>query len=70
MELGVAQGFMEKTGAWYSYRGERLGQGKDNVRTYLKEHPEMAKELEAKIRESALPQTVSAEVDSELETET
>ncbi len=69
MELGVAQGFMEKTGAWYSYRGERLGQGKDNVRTYLKEHPEMAKELEAKIRESALPQTVSAEVDSELETE-
>ena len=70
MELGVAQGFMEKTGAWYSYRGERLGQGKDNVRTYLKEHPEMAKELEAKIRESALPQTVSAEADSELETET
>jgi recombination protein RecA len=69
MELGVAQGFMEKTGAWYSYRGERLGQGKDNVRTYLKEHPEMAKELEAKIRESALPQTVSAEADSELETE-
>ena len=70
MELGVAQGFMEKTGAWYSYRGERLGQGKDNVRTYLKEHPEMAKEIEAKIRESALPQTVSAEVDNELETET
>ena len=70
MELGVAQGFMEKTGAWYSYRGERLGQGKDNVRTYLKEHPEIAKELEAKIRESALPQTVSAEADSELETET
>ena len=70
MELGVAQGFMEKTGAWYSYRGERLGQGKDNVRTYLKEHPEMAKEIEAKIRESALPQMVSAEVDNELETET
>jgi recombination protein RecA len=69
IELGVAQGFMEKTGAWYSYRGERLGQGKDNVRTYLKDHPEICKDLEAKIRESALPQTVSVEADSEMETE-
>ncbi|MGH8596514.1 MAG: recombinase RecA, partial [Gammaproteobacteria bacterium] len=69
IEMGVAQGLLEKTGAWYGYRGERLGQGKDNVRTYLKDHPEIAQDLEAKIRASALPQAVSAEVDSELEAE-
>ena len=69
IELGVAQGLMEKTGAWYSYKGERLGQGKDNVRTYLKEHPEIAREIEARIRETALPQTLVVDADSELEAE-
>ncbi|MGD9602825.1 MAG: recombinase RecA [Gammaproteobacteria bacterium] len=69
IELGVAQGLMEKTGAWYSYKGERLGQGKDNVRTYLKEHPEIAHEIEARIRETTLPQTLGADADSELEAE-
>ena len=69
IELGVAQGFMEKTGAWYSYQGERLGQGKENVRVYLKEHPEICTELEAKIREVALPQAVAVESDGDLEAE-
>ncbi len=46
---------VEKAGAWYSYNGTRIGQGKDNVRTYLKEHPEMADEIEAKIRAILLP---------------
>jgi recombination protein RecA len=54
IELGVAQGLIEKSGAWYSCNGERIGQGKDNVRQYLKEHQEMSKELEAKIRAQAL----------------
>ena len=54
IELGVQQGLIEKSGAWYSCNGERIGQGKDNVRQYLKEHPEMSKELEAKIRTQAL----------------
>ena len=54
IELGVAQGLIEKSGAWYSCNGERIGQGKDNVRQYLKEHPEMSKELETKIRAQAL----------------
>jgi recombination protein RecA len=54
IELGVAQGLIEKSGAWYSCNGERIGQGKDNVRQYLKDHPEMSKELEAKIRAQAL----------------
>ena len=44
---------VEKTGAWYGYNGDRLGQGKDNAREYLKEKPEMAKEIEAKIRLAA-----------------
>jgi len=69
IELGVAQGFMEKTGAWYSYSGERLGQGKDNVRVYLKEHPNITQELEAKIRASALPQVTVAEINDEVEAE-
>ena len=42
---------MQKAGAWYSYGDDRIGQGKDNAREYLKEHPEAAAELEAKIRQ-------------------
>ena len=41
---------VDKAGSWYSYNGDRLGQGKDNVRTYLKENPELALEIENKIR--------------------
>ncbi len=50
IELGVKLGLIDKAGAWYSYNKERIGQGKDNVRDYLIEHPAMAKEIEAKIR--------------------
>jgi len=50
VELGVAQNIIEKSGAWYGYKGERIGQGKDNTRDYLKEHPELSAEIEAKIR--------------------
>jgi recombination protein RecA len=50
IELGVAHNIIEKSGAWYAYRGEKIGQGKDNTRDYLKEHPELAAEIEAKIR--------------------
>jgi recombination protein RecA len=55
IEMGVAQGFMDKSGAWYSYKGDRLGQGKENVRTYLKEHPAIAAEIEASIRAASMP---------------
>ncbi|HTN66175.1 MAG TPA: recombinase RecA, partial [Burkholderiaceae bacterium] len=41
---------VEKSGAWYSYNGERIGQGKDNARNYLKERPELAREIENKVR--------------------
>jgi recombination protein RecA len=53
LEIGVLQGVLEKSGAWYIYNGDRLGQGKDNSRDFLKENPALAKEIEAKIREKA-----------------
>jgi len=55
IEVGVAQGIVDKAGAWYSYDGNRIGQGKDNVRKYLKENTAMAEEIEAKIRSTLLP---------------
>ncbi|MCZ7563409.1 MAG: recombinase RecA [Burkholderiales bacterium] len=51
LELGVQAGVVEKSGAWYAYKKDRIGQGKDNAREYLKEHPELAAEIEARIRE-------------------
>jgi len=53
LELGVAHGVLEKSGAWYIYNGDRLGQGKDNARDYLEENPQLAREIEAKIRDKA-----------------
>ena len=54
IDLGVDQGIVQKSGAWYSYGKERIGQGKENSRVYLKEHPEMAQDLEDKIRAACL----------------
>jgi recombination protein RecA len=53
LEIGVLQGVLEKSGAWYIYNGDRLGQGKDNSRDFLKENEALAKEIEGKIREKA-----------------
>jgi recombination protein RecA len=53
LELGVIHGVVEKSGAWYIYNGDRLGQGKDNCREFLKENTAMAREIEQKIREKA-----------------
>ena len=50
IELGVAQKLIDKSGAWYAYQGEKIGQGKDNSREYLREHADIAAEIEAKIR--------------------
>ena len=52
VELGVLHKFVEKAGSWYAYNGEKIGQGKDNAREYLKEHPAIATEIENKIREA------------------
>jgi recombination protein RecA len=50
IELGANLKLVEKAGSWYSYNGEKIGQGKDNAREYLKSHPEIANEIDAKIR--------------------
>ena len=55
IDLGVKHGLVEKAGAWYSYNEERIGQGKDNVRLFLKEHPEMAADIESRLRALLLP---------------
>ncbi|GAA5233925.1 recombinase RecA [Verticiella sediminum] len=52
IDLGVQAGVVDKAGAWYSYSGERIGQGKDNVREFLKARPELAFEIENRVRES------------------
>jgi len=65
LELGVNHGVLEKSGAWYIYNGDRLGQGKDNCRDFLRENPDLAREIEAKIREKAgivAPAPAAAEV--------
>ena len=60
IELGVKEGIVDKAGAWYSYNGDRIGQGKDNVRNFLKENPEMAQDIERQLREKLLPQKAAA----------
>ena len=54
IDLGSEHGIIDKSGAWYSYKGERIGQGKDNVRNFLKEHPETARDIEAQVRAKLL----------------
>jgi len=55
IELGSQQGIIEKSGAWYSYKGERIGQGKDNARVYLQQHKDVAHEIEEQVRTRLLP---------------
>ena len=67
VDLGVQQGLIEKSGAWYSYKGDRIGQGKENARQFLKTNPAICAEIEAQIRANAFPQPVTAEGDAEAE---
>jgi recombination protein RecA len=56
IEIGVLHNMVEKSGSWYSYKGERIGQGKDNARTFLQQHPEIAKDIELQIRTKLIPE--------------
>jgi recombination protein RecA len=56
IELGVLHNLVEKSGSWYSYKGERIGQGKDNARTFLQQHPEISADIEAQIRAKLIPE--------------
>ena len=60
LDYGVAHGIVEKSGAWYGYGNDRIGQGRDNARRFLKEHPEAAGEIEATLRERMIPSRVAA----------
>jgi recombination protein RecA len=60
IDLGVQHGLIDKAGSWYSYGEDRIGQGKENVREFLRAHPETAMEIEQKIRAKLLPATVDA----------
>ena len=64
IDHGVQQGIVDKSGSWYSYNGDRVGQGKENAREFLIEHPDIAAEIEAQIRNRLLPGTVLTEVPS------
>jgi recombination protein RecA len=69
IDLGVANNLIEKSGAWYAYKGNRIGQGKENTRNYLREHPAIADEIEALIRtklmEAKLPPSTGAVAEGE-----
>ena len=69
VDLGVKEGLVDKAGAWYSYKDDRIGQGKDNVRVFLKENPEIANEIEEQIRAKLLPTIPVEELTEETETE-
>ena len=66
IDLGVKAGLVEKSGAWFSYKGEKLGQGRENAKIFLREHPEVADEIETKIRADAGHLTVEMMGDDEV----
>jgi len=57
--MGVKEGFVDKSGAWYAYNGDKIGQGKANACKFLEENKELAMEIEAKVREKLMPKPVS-----------
>ena len=65
IDLGVKNGLVEKSGAWYSYNGERIGQGRDNVREFLRENKQMAADIDGKLREMLLDNVKGAAEDVE-----
>lgn len=69
IDMGVKLDIVDKAGAWYSYNGERIGQGKDNVRNFLKEHPDMAADIDGRIRAELLGTDEKAEPKEETEAE-
>jgi recombination protein RecA len=66
IDMGVSCNIVDKAGAWYSYDGERIGQGKDKVRSFMKENPAIASEIEAKIRATLMPDPKSLPVEEDI----
>ncbi|RMF18908.1 MAG: recombinase RecA [Gammaproteobacteria bacterium] len=70
LDMGVQLKLVDKAGAWYSYKGDKIGQGKANAARYLEEHPEVAQEIEQAIREQLMPQVTPSETKAATESET
>jgi recombination protein RecA len=71
IDLGVTHNIVDKSGAWYSFGGERIGQGRDNARNFLKANPEMARQIEERVRAVACPTPVASDEEAaEVEAET
>jgi recombination protein RecA len=66
IDLGVKHGFVDKSGAWYSYNSDRIGQGKENVREFLVQNPDIAAEIEGKVRAELLPSAASTAMPADL----
>src|SRR5205823_6117115 len=65
IDLGVDQGIVRKSGAWYTYEGDQLGQGKENARNFLRDNPDLANEIEKRIKEKlGVGPRVDVDVDS------
>jgi recombination protein RecA len=69
VDLGVKEGLIDKAGAWYSYKDDRIGQGKDNARIFLKENPEISQEIEEQIRAKLLPSIPVEDITEEIKEE-
>lgn len=65
IDLGVEHGLIQKAGAWYSYNGEKIGQGKENARQWLKEHPDVAEAIEQQLRQKLLPTSATVAEDKQ-----
>ena len=65
IDMGAEAGIIDKSGAWYSYKGDRIGQGKENARQFLRDNPGMASEIEAQIREKSLPKSSAVKSEAE-----
>ena len=68
IELGAQINIIDKSGAWYSYKGNRIGQGKENVRKFLREHPEISQEVEKQIRAQLMTKPVAGNNDADIDT--
>ncbi len=67
IELGVKHDIVDKSGSWYSYNGDRIGQGKENVRLFLKQNPDVAQEIEGRVRDLVFPKPEDNELPEEAE---
>jgi recombination protein RecA len=65
LDCAVEVRLIDKAGSWYNYKGERIGQGRENVKSYLAEHPEVLAELEQALKDRLKPQTIAPEVDED-----